>query len=164
MTTTECEISLTVNGEAVREAVPPRLLLGDFLRERAGIAGTHFGCEQGVCGTCTVLLDGESVRSCLLFAVQADGCEVATVESLASDGQLHRLQTLFKKHHALQCGYCTPGMLMTALDLLANRPPASEADIRDGIRGNLCRCTGYQNIVAALMEAAGLEKADGAGA
>ncbi len=163
MTKTPCDISLTVNGEAVRERVPPRLLFGDFLRERVGLAGTHFGCEQGVCGACTVLLDGAAVRSCLLFAVQADGAQVTTVEGLASDGELHRLQALFKKHHALQCGYCTPGMLIAAVDLLANRPPASEADVRNGIRGNLCRCTGYQNIVDAVMEAAGIEIADSGG-
>ncbi len=155
---TEFEITLTVNGEPVRERVAPRLLLGDFLRERLGITGTHHGCEHGVCGACTILMDGVSVRSCLTFAVQADGAEIRTVESLAEDGELHPLQASFKKNHALQCGYCTPGMLMTAVDMLTNHPPSSEAEVRDGISGNICRCTGYQNIVDAISEVAGINE------
>ena len=153
----EREIEITVDGRQVRAHVPARLLLGDFLRERAGVTGTHFGCEHGVCGACTVLLDGVSTRSCLLFAVQADGRNVRTVESLAAeDGALHPLQEAFRRHHALQCGYCTPGMLMTAVDLLEHHAPRSEEDIREGIGGNVCRCTGYQNIVAAIAEVAGV--------
>jgi len=151
MTEQELEVSLTVNGEAVRERIPARMLLGDFLRERCGITSNHFGCEHGVCGVCTILMDGESVRSCLLFAVQAEGTEITTVESLSAEGEeLHPLQASFKKNHGLQCGFCTPGMLMTAVDLLENHDVSSEEAIRDGISGNICRCTGYQNIVKAI--------------
>ena len=151
------EIALTVNGEAVRERVPARLSLGDFLRERLGLAGTHYGCEHGVCGACTVVMDGVSVRSCLLFAVQTDGAEISTVESLSYTDELHPLQQAFKNNHALQCGFCTPGMLMTCVDLLENHEMASDEDIRNGISGNICRCTGYQNIIAAVRDVAAKE-------
>ena len=147
-------IRVTVNGTACERMVEPRLLLSDFLRVDLGLTGTHVGCEHGVCGACTVLVDGDSVRSCLLFAVQADGCEVQTVESLGTVERLHPLQEAFREHHALQCGFCTPGMLMTGLDLLAKRPLASDEEIREGLSGNLCRCTGYQHIVAAIRAAA----------
>ncbi|MEM7017260.1 MAG: (2Fe-2S)-binding protein [Pseudomonadota bacterium] len=152
------DIEITINGEQVRGRVSGRMLLGDFLREHVGLNGTHHGCEHGVCGACTIMLDGVSARSCLLFAVQADGADIRTVESLAASDALHPLQVAFKKHHALQCGYCTPGMLMTCVDLLENHKLTSEADIREGISGNICRCTGYQNIVAAVKEVAGLEE------
>ena len=147
-------VTVTVNGTRYQREVEPRLLLGDFLRVTLGLTGTHFGCEHGVCGACTVILDGDSVRSCLVFAVQADGGEVLTVEGLGAIDELHPLQQAFREHHGLQCGYCTPGMLMTALDLLRKTPRPSEAAVRDGISGNLCRCTGYQNIVAAILAAA----------
>jgi aerobic carbon-monoxide dehydrogenase small subunit len=148
------EIELKVNGIAYHETVEPRRLLVDFLRDHLGLTGTHIGCEHGVCGACTVLVDGQSVRACLMLAVQADGAEVTTVEGLARDGKLHPLQEAFWEHHALQCGFCTPGMLLTAYELLqANRKPEPDA-IRDAIAGNLCRCTGYQNIVTAVQAAA----------
>ncbi len=148
------EIELKVNGIAYHETVEPRRLLVDFLRDHLGLTGTHIGCEHGVCGACTVLVDGQSVRACLMLAVQADGAEVTTVEGLARDGKLHPLQEAFWEHHALQCGFCTPGMLLTALELLqTNRKPEPDA-IRDAIAGNLCRCTGYQNIVTAIQAAA----------
>ena len=147
-------IRVTVNGTIHERMVEPRQLLSDFLRIELGLTGTHVGCEHGVCGACTVLVDGDSVRSCLLFAVQADGCAVRTVEGLGTVERLHPLQEAFREHHALQCGFCTPGMLMTGLDLLAKRPLASDEEIREGLSGNLCRCTGYQHIVAAVRAAA----------
>ncbi len=148
------EIELKVNGIAYHETVEPRRLLVDFLRDHLGLTGTHIGCEHGVCGACTVLVDGQSVRACLMLAVQVDGAEVTTVEGLARDGKLHPLQEAFWEHHALQCGFCTPGMLLTAYELLqTNRKPEPDA-IRDAIAGNLCRCTGYQNIVSAVQAAA----------
>ena len=147
-------IRVTVNGVVHERVVEGRLLLADFLRGELRLTGTHFGCEHGVCGACTVLLDGQSARSCLTLAVQADGCEVETVEGLGSMDALHPLQAAFRANHGLQCGFCTPGMLMTALDLLRKSPGASEAEIREGLSGNLCRCTGYQNIVAAVSAAA----------
>ncbi|PYM37221.1 MAG: hypothetical protein DME17_08015 [Candidatus Rokuibacteriota bacterium] len=148
------EIEMKVNGIAYHETVEPRRLLVDFLRDQLGLTGTHIGCEHGVCGACTVLVDGQSVRACLMLAVQADGAEVTTVEGLARDGKLHPLQEAFWEHHALQCGFCTPGMLLTAYELLqTNRKPEPDA-IRDAIAGNLCRCTGYQNIVTAIQAAA----------
>ncbi len=147
-------IRVTVNGTIHERMVEPRRLLSDFLRIELGLTGTHVGCEHGVCGACTVLVDGDSVRSCLLLAVQADGCAVQTVEGLGTVEQLHPLQEAFREHHALQCGFCTPGMLMTGLDLLAKRPLASDEEIREGLSGNLCRCTGYQHIVAAIRAAA----------
>ncbi len=147
------EMQIKVNGVAYQETVEPRRLLVDFLRDDLGLTGTHVGCEHGVCGACTVLVDGLSVRACLMLAVQADGAEVTTVEGLARDGKLHPLQEAFWEHHALQCGFCTPGMLLTAYELLqTNRNPGPDA-IRQAISGNLCRCTGYQNIVSAVQAA-----------
>jgi len=146
-------INVTVNGVAYERAVEPRLLLVDFLRHTLGLTGTHVGCEHGVCGACTVLLDGDSVRSCLLFAVQVDGARVDTVESLGTIGHLNSLQEAFHEHHALQCGFCTPGMLMTATDLMRKYPLASDDEIREGLSGNLCRCTGYEHIVRAVRAA-----------
>ena len=148
-------IAVTVNGQRVHRSVEPRLLLSDFLRQDVGLTGTHIGCEHGVCGACTVLLDGEAVRSCLLFAVQADGHEVETVESLAPDGVLHPLQAAFRDAHALQCGFCTPGILMTLLPFLRDNPDPAESDIREALSGNLCRCTGYANMIDAVRRAAG---------
>jgi carbon-monoxide dehydrogenase small subunit len=147
-------ISTTVNGRAVTAGVEPRLLLSDFLRHSLGLTGTHVGCEHGVCGCCTVLLDGASIRSCLLLAAQVDGCEVTTVESLARGGALDPLQQAFKQCHALQCGFCTPGILMAATDLLAREPSPSRERIADVLSGHLCRCTGYEPIVEAIALAA----------
>ena len=149
-------IRVTVNGTRFEREVEPRRLLADFLREDLDLTGTHVGCEHGVCGACTVLLDGDSARSCLTFAAQADGAEVETVEGLGTIDALHPLQRAFREHHALQCGFCTPGMLMTALDLLRKHPSPNEAEIRDGLSGNLCRCTGYEHIVRAVRAAAGV--------
>ena len=148
-------IRLTVNGRRRHAAVEPRRLLSDCLREDLGLTGTNLGCEQGVCGSCTVMVDGESVRSCLMFAVQADGSEVQTVEGLADGAELSPLQAAFHHHHALQCGFCTPGMLITAGELLERNPQPDEAEIRDALSGNLCRCTGYQHIVDAIQDVAG---------
>ena len=148
-------IKLTVNGRPRHVAVEPRRLLSDCLRDDLGLTGTNLGCEQGVCGSCTVLVDGESVRSCLMFAVQADGAEVQTVEGLANGAELHPLQAAFWEHHGLQCGFCTPGMLITASELLERNPQPDEAEIRDALSGNLCRCTGYQHIVDAIQDVAG---------
>ncbi len=148
-------VAVSVNGRRHERAVPPRLLLSDFLRHELGLTGTHVGCEHGVCGACTVLLDGEPVRSCLVFAVQAEGHEVTTVESLApSPDQLHPLQEAFRDCHGLQCGFCTPGFLMTLLPFLDEYPNPTEHDVRAAISGNLCRCTGYQHIVDAVLLAA----------
>ena len=145
----------TVNGRPLEADVEPRRLLADVLREDAHLYGTHLGCEHGVCGACTVLVVGEPVRSCLMLAVQADGAEITTVEGLAPDGALHPLQEAFREHHALQCGFCTPGFLMTALHLLRERPHIEdEGEIREALAGNLCRCTGYSNIVDAVRDAA----------
>ena len=149
------KITVTVNGESRQAAVEPRLLLADFLRQTVGLTGTHVGCEHGVCGACTVLVDGDSVRSCLMFAVQADGRSVETVESLGSIGRMNALQESFQAHHALQCGFCTPGMLMTATDLIKKYPLATDDDIREGLSGNLCRCTGYEHIVKAIRAVVG---------
>lgn len=148
------DITLNVNGTTVRRSVEPRLLLSDFLRHTLGLTGTHVGCEHGVCGACTVLVNGDSARACLMFAVQADGMEVTTVEALGTVDHLGPLQEAFRTHHALQCGFCTPGMLMTAVDLLKKYPLANDAEIREGLSGNLCRCTGYDHIVRALRQAA----------
>ena len=158
------EVSTTVNGEAYSRTVEPRLLLSDFIRHELGLTGTHVGCEHGVCGACTVLVDGEPVRSCLMFAVQADGCALETVEGLApADGPLHVLQEAFHDAHGLQCGFCTPGILMTMVPFLAEHPDPDETEIREAISGNLCRCTGYQNIVRAVEAAAADPRAAGIG-
>jgi carbon-monoxide dehydrogenase small subunit len=146
---------MTVNGISHEAMVEPRLLLADFLRQTLGLTGTHVGCEHGVCGACTVLVDGDSARSCLMLAIQADGKTVETVESLGRIGALNPLQEAFHAHHALQCGFCTPGMLMTATDLLRKYPLATDDEIRRGISGNLCRCTGYDHIVKAIRAVAG---------
>jgi aerobic carbon-monoxide dehydrogenase small subunit len=149
-------IRLRINGAAVADDVPPRLSLADFLRERRNLTGTHLGCEHGVCGACTILCNGDSIRSCLTLALQADGAEIVTVEGLGTRDQLNTLQNEFREKHGLQCGFCTPGMLMTGMDLLKKYPLASDEEIREGLSGNLCRCTGYQNIVAAIRAAAAL--------
>jgi len=147
-------IRLHINGAEVRDDVPPRLSLGDFLRERRNLTGTHLGCEHGVCGACTVLVDGEPARSCLMLAVACDERGVETIEGFAGDQVMEALRRNFHQHHALQCGYCTPGMLITARDLILRRRAASEREVRDGLAGNICRCTGYTNIVTAIAEAA----------
>ena len=145
------KISLTINGKAYDHEVEPRLLLIHYLREVAGLTGPHIGCETSICGACTVMLDGRTVKSCTMFAVQADGAEIMTVEGLPSNGALHPLQEGFKEEHGLQCGFCTPGMLVSSYALLKKNPNPTEAEIRWGISGNLCRCTGYQNIVKAVQ-------------
>lgn len=148
-------ISVTVNGRPYRREVEPRLLLADFLRHELGLTGTHVGCEHGVCGACTIMLEGEAVRSCLLFAVQADGLNLSTVEGLAeSQDQLHPVQQAFWEAHGLQCGFCTPGILMTVVPFLEHNPHPTEAEVRAALSGNLCRCTGYQHIVDAVLLAA----------
>ncbi len=149
-------LHLTVNGKPHERAIPDtRLLLSDFLRHELGLTGTHVGCEHGVCGACTILFDGEPMRSCLMFAVQADGHNITTVENLGDETHLHPLQQAFQNAHGLQCGYCTPGFLMTLVPFLKENPNPSEDEIRAAISGNLCRCTGYQNIVDAVKMAAG---------
>lgn len=148
------QIEVKVNGTSYKREVEPRLLLGDFLREDLGLTGTHFGCEHGVCGACTVMLNGTSVRSCLMFAIQANGAEIMTVEGIADGDKMHPLQQSFWDNHGLQCGFCTSGMLITALDLIKNFPLANDDEIRLGLSGNLCRCTGYQNIITSVREAA----------
>ncbi len=147
-------ISLTVNGVREEAEVEPRLLLVHLLRDRLGLTGTSVGCDSTSCGACTVLLDGESVKSCTVLAVQAEAAEVVTIEGVAADGELSPLQAAFQKHHALQCGYCTPGMIMAATSLLKERPDPTEEDVRRGLEGNLCRCTGYRGIVDAVLEVA----------
>lgn len=148
-------ISLTVNGRAYERLVEVRMTLADFLRNELDLTGTHLGCEHGVCGSCTILLNGEAMRSCLLLAVQADGADLSTVEGLAQGNQLHPLQEAFRDRHALQCGFCTPGFLMTAYAFLKETPTPTEAEVREAISGNICRCTGYQPIVEAVIQAAG---------
>jgi carbon-monoxide dehydrogenase small subunit len=153
--TTLLPLSLTVNGQPYERQVEPRLLLSDFLRHELGLSGTHVGCEHGVCGACTILFDGQPIRSCLTLAVQANGHAIMTVEGLAaSQSELHPLQQAFRDAHGLQCGFCTPGMLMRAYRLLQENPNPTEEEIRFGLSGNLCRCTGYQNIVKAVQYAA----------
>ena len=147
-------VRLKVNGMAREGRCPPRKLLVDFLREDLALTGTHVGCEHGICGACTILFNGEAARACLLLAVQADGAELMTVEGLMRDGALHPLQEAFREHHGLQCGFCTPGMLLTALDLLRAHPEPSEDDIREGLSAVLCRCTGYHGIIKAVQAAA----------
>jgi aerobic-type carbon monoxide dehydrogenase small subunit (CoxS/CutS family) len=156
-------VRLTVNGEVMEAEVEPRLLLADLLREELGLRGTHLGCEHGVCGACTILLDGEPARSCLMLAVQAHGHELTTVESLADNDGLHPLQEAFREHHALQCGFCTPGFLLTALYLIEDAPnldTRDEQELREALSGNLCRCTGYQNIIDAVRDGAARLRAD----
>ena len=143
-------IKVTVNGEGYEREVEPRMLLADFLRHELGLTGTHVGCEHGVCGACTVILNGDSVRSCLCFAIQVDRAVIETVEGLGTVDNLNPLQQSFQQHHALQCGFCTPGMLMTGVDLLRKYPLATDKQIREGLSGNLCRCTGYEHIVQAI--------------
>jgi carbon-monoxide dehydrogenase small subunit len=147
-------ITVTVNGRRYSHEVEPRLLLVHYLRDVLGLTGTHIGCETGICGACTVLLNGQAVKSCMLFAVQADGQEITTIEGLASDGQLHPVQQGFWEKHGLQCGYCTPGMILAAVQLLQRNPNPTEEEIRHALVGNLCRCTGYQQIVEAIQWAA----------
>jgi carbon-monoxide dehydrogenase small subunit len=149
-------VQVTINGQARKLDVEPRTLLVHLLRDQLGLTGTHVGCDTGNCGACTVHLDGESCKSCTVLAVQADGMDVVTIEGLGQEGNLHPLQQAFQNQHGLQCGYCTPGMIMAAADLLARNPDPSEAEIRHGLEGNLCRCTGYHNIVKAVHEAAGV--------
>ena len=147
-------ITVTVNGEQIEEHVPARRLLVHFLRDDLGLTGTHVGCDTGNCGACTILFNGAAVKSCMLLAVQANGAKIETVESLAQNGELHTLQQAFSEHHALQCGYCTPGLLMSAKHLLDHNSSPTEAEIRKAIQGNICRCTGYVNIVEAIKAAA----------
>ena len=153
---TDVPMQVTVNGRTRAATVEPRQTLADFLREDCQLTGTHLGCEHGVCGACTVLLDGEAVRSCLLFAVQADGAEVTTIDGLGGpDGALSSVQEAFREEHGLQCGFCTPGFVVSVTALLAENPQPSEPQIRDALSGNLCRCTGYQGIIRAVQRAAG---------
>jgi carbon-monoxide dehydrogenase small subunit len=149
------DIKVTINGEAYERDVEPRKLLIHFIRDDLGLTGSHIGCDTGNCGACSMLVDGLLVKSCMMLAVQADGAEIETVEGLAQDGELDTLQQAFSNHHALQCGYCTPGMLMSATALLRKNASPSEEEIRKGIQGNICRCTGYVNIVEAIKSAAG---------
>ena len=151
-------ISLTVNGKHYSEEVEPRTSLTHFLRETLSLTGTHIGCDTSSCGACTVLVDGDAVKSCTLLAVQVDGCEVLTIEGLAQNGKLHPVQEAFKEEHGLQCGFCTPGMVMTAIDILNNKPKPTEQEIREGLEGNFCRCTGYHNIVKSVQRAAERQK------
>jgi aerobic carbon-monoxide dehydrogenase small subunit len=148
------EVTFTVNGDKRTIRVEPRRTLADALREDCGLTGTHLGCEHGVCGACTVLLDGKPVRSCLMFAVQAEGVQLRTVEGLAQGGKLHPLQQAFWDHHGLQCGFCTPGFLMLAVGILEQSPDIGEPELREALSSNLCRCTGYQNIIKAVLAAA----------
>jgi carbon-monoxide dehydrogenase small subunit len=152
-------ITLTVNGAAQHHTVEPRMLLVHYVRDVLGLTGTHVGCETSICGACTVLLDGQSVKSCTMFAVQADGAKLTTIEGMAANGQLHPVQEGFWEKHGLQCGYCTPGMIIAAAQLLARNPEPGDEEIRHGLEGNLCRCTGYQHIVEAVRYAAQKMKA-----
>jgi carbon-monoxide dehydrogenase small subunit len=154
-------IAVTVNGKPYELDVETRLTLADCLRHEVGLTGTHVGCEHGVCGACTVLVDGQAVRSCLMLAVQSDGTAITTVEGMASeDGALHPLQQAFHENHGLQCGFCTPGVLMTLMEYLQHNPAPTETEVREALSGNLCRCTGYQGIVAAALDAAGRLRQD----
>jgi aerobic carbon-monoxide dehydrogenase small subunit len=147
-------VTINVNGQSRTEEVEPRLFLVNFLRDRLGLTGTNVGCDTSQCGACTVIMDGQAVKSCTVLALQADGSSVTTIEGLAQDGKLHPMQTAFWEKHGLQCGFCTPGMIMTAVDLLQRNPHPTQAQVREGLEGNLCRCTGYENIVRAVMSAA----------
>jgi carbon-monoxide dehydrogenase small subunit len=152
-------ISLTVNGKAVTATVEPHILLVQFLREELGLTGTHIGCDTAQCGACTIHLDGRAIKSCNILAVQADGSSVTTIEGMAKDGELHPMQAAFKECHGLQCGFCTPGMVMSATSIAAQTPDLTEADVREQLDGNLCRCTGYHNIVKAIVQGAQAMKA-----
>ena len=147
-------VSMTVNGQAVTREVEPRTLLVDFLRQDLGLTGTHVGCDTSQCGCCVVHVDGRSVKSCAMLALQAEGAAVTTIEGLATNGELHPMQAAFRENHGLQCGFCTPGMIMSAVDLLQNNPDPSEQEVREWLEGNLCRCTGYHNIVKSILAAA----------
>ena len=152
-------VEITVNGLTYHRQVEPRKLLSDFLREDLDLRGTHVGCEHGICGACTILMNGQTARSCLIFAVQANGAEITTVEGLAKNGELHPLQEGFWENHGLQCGFCTPGFLMSACELLERNPDPTEKEVRVGLSGNMCRCTGYQGIVESVLAAAAKMKA-----
>ncbi|MCY3786615.1 MAG: (2Fe-2S)-binding protein [bacterium] len=154
------DITVTVNGTATSASVEARRSLADFLRHDLGLVGTHIGCEQGACGACTVLIGGRSVRSCIMFAVQADGAEIQTIESLAPGADLHPLQEAFRRHQGLQCGFCTPGMLLRGLELISDNPDLTAEEAREGISSNMCRCTGYQYIVDAVLDAAAEMRAE----
>jgi carbon-monoxide dehydrogenase small subunit len=158
MSSDRIALDISVNGQVVSGFAEHRTLLSDFLRHAAGTTGVHVGCEHGVCGACTVLLDDRPVRSCLMFAVQAQRHEITTIEGLARGNEMHPVQVAFRKHHGLQCGFCTPGMVLTAVDLLRQNPEPTEESIREGMSGNLCRCTGYEGIVHAVLDAAGIQK------
>jgi aerobic carbon-monoxide dehydrogenase small subunit len=147
-------VSMTVNGQAVTRDVEPRTLLVEFLRQHLDLTGTHVGCDTSQCGACVVHVNGQSVKSCTMLAMQAEGAKVTTIEGLAKDGELHPMQAAFREHHGLQCGFCTPGMIMSAIDLVQHNPDPSEQEIREWLEGNLCRCTGYHNIVKAISAAA----------
>jgi aerobic carbon-monoxide dehydrogenase small subunit len=147
-------VSMTVNGQAVTRDVEPRMLLVEFLRQQLDLTGTHVGCDTSQCGACVIHIDGQSVKSCTVLALQAQGSQVTTIEGLARNGELHPMQEAFREHHGLQCGFCTPGMIMSAIDLVQRNPNASEQEIREWLEGNLCRCTGYHNIVKAIQAAA----------
>ena len=151
-------VSMTVNGKAVTGEVEPRTLLVQFLRDHLGLTGTHVGCDTSQCGACVVDIDGESVKSCTALAIQTEGAEVTTIEGLAQDGVLHPMQEAFRENHGLQCGFCTPGMVMSAIDLVRGRPDISEKEIREGLEGNICRCTGYHNIVKSIKAGAAAMK------
>jgi carbon-monoxide dehydrogenase small subunit len=151
-------LSVTVNGDAVTASVDPRTLLVEFLREHLNLTGTHVGCDTGQCGACTVHLEGRAVKACMLLAVQANGANVTTIEGVARNGELHPMQAAFRECHGLQCGFCTPGMVMSALDLVQRHPDPDEKAVREGLEGNLCRCTGYQNIVKAVRQGAAAMK------
>ena len=151
-------LSVTVNGQAVTASVDPRTLLVEFVREHLNLTGTHVGCDTGQCGACTIHLDGRAVKSCMLLAVQANGAKITTIEGVATNGELHPMQAAFRECHGLQCGFCTPGMVMSALDLVQRHPDPDEKAVREGLEGNLCRCTGYQNIVKAVRQGAAAMK------
>ena len=155
------DVHIKVNGKMREGRCEPRMLLADFLREDLSLTGTHVGCEHGVCGVCTVLVNGEAVRSCIMLAVQVDGAEIVTIEGLAQAGKLHPLQRAFHEHHGLQCGFCTPGMMIAALDFLNMNPDPNETEVREALSAVICRCTGYQNIVKAVMAAAAEMRAKG---
>ncbi len=151
-------LSVSVNGKAVEASIDPRMLLVEFVREHQRLTGTHVGCDTGQCGACTIHVDGRAVKSCMMLAVQAQGAKITTIEGIASNGELHPMQAAFRECHGLQCGFCTPGMVMSALDLVKRHPDPDEKAVREGLEGNLCRCTGYQNIVKAVLQGAAAMK------